>query len=272
MIKKISLDWDPIKILNIFGFKLSIYSILFFISFLLGIKQLKYFYKIDEQKIDYLIKSSLLGLLIGARIGHVLFYDLFYFKTNLLEAIFPIKNYKYIGYQGLSSHGAAIGLLISTFFYNKKFIKKQFFWLCDRLCIIIAWSGSLIRIGNFFNSEINGKKSNFAFPFSIGFIQLYQDKIFKIKRYPSQLYESISYIIIYKILFFLYKKNKNNGYIFSIFLLCIWSIRFLLEFLKEPQPNEMLFLFKLNTGQLLSIPFLIIGFLLLFKNKLKTII
>ncbi|AHL31141.1 Prolipoprotein diacylglyceryl transferase [Candidatus Karelsulcia muelleri] len=272
MIKKISLDWDPIKILNIFGFKLSIYSILFFISFLLGIKQLKYFYKIDEQKIDYLIKYSLLGLLIGARIGHVLFYDFFYFKTNLLEAIFPIKNYKYIGYQGLSSHGAAIGLLISTFFYNKKFIKKQFVWLCDRFCIIIAFSGSLIRIGNFFNSEINGKQSNFAFPFSIGLIQLYQDKIFQIKRYPSQLYESISYIIIYKILFFLYKKNKTNGYIFSIFLLCIWSIRFILEFLKEPQPNEMFFLFKLNTGQLLSIPFIIIGFLLLFKNKLKTII
>ncbi|XMD99300.1 MAG: prolipoprotein diacylglyceryl transferase [Candidatus Karelsulcia muelleri] len=258
--------WDPIKILNIFGFKLYIYSIFFFISFLLGIKKLKY--KIDE----HLIKYSLLGLLIGARIGHVLFYDFFYFKTNLLEAIFPIKNYKYIGYQGLSSHGAAIGLLISTFFYNKKFIKKQFFWLCDRLCIIIAFSGSLIRIGNFFNSEINGKKSNFAFPFSIGFIQLYQDKIFKIKRYPSQLYESISYIIIYKILFFLSKKNKFNGYIFSIFLICIWSIRFLLEFLKEPQPNEMFFLFKLNTGQLLSIPFIIIGFLLFFKKKLKTII
>ncbi|XMD99033.1 MAG: prolipoprotein diacylglyceryl transferase [Candidatus Karelsulcia muelleri] len=236
-------------------FKLYIYSIFFFISFLLGIKQLKYFYKIDEPKIDYLIKYSLLGLLIGARIGHVLFYDFFYFKTNLLEAIFPIKNYKYIGYQGLSSHGAAIGLLISTFFYNKKFIKKQFFWLCDRLCIIIAFSGSIIRIGNFFNSEINGKKSNFAFPFSIG-----------------QLYESISYIIIYKILFFLYKKNKKNGYIFSIFLICIWSLRFLLEFLKEPQPNEMFFLFKLNTGQLLSIPFIIIGFLLFFKKKLNTII
>ncbi|WP_261976964.1 prolipoprotein diacylglyceryl transferase [Candidatus Karelsulcia muelleri] len=242
---------------------------MFIISFIFFLKKIYSIYSIDRKKIDNLILYSIIGLLIGARTFHVIFYNFCFYKKNRIEAIFPIhkesnsslfffiKNYKFIGYQGLSSHGAALGLLISTYFYNRKILKKKFLFLCDKLCIFLALSGFFIRIGNFFNSEMLGTTSNL--PFSILFVQIHYDKINSIKRHPSQLYESISYIIIFKIISFLYNKKNIKGYIFSIFLIFMWSIRFILEFFKEPQKNEFVFKKILNTGQLLSIPFIITG-------------
>ncbi|ADE35338.1 Prolipoprotein diacylglyceryltransferase [Candidatus Karelsulcia muelleri DMIN] len=261
--KKHIIYWDPIKLLYCLGIKIYIYSIMFIISFIFFLK--KIYYSIDRKKIDNLILYSIIGLLIGARTFHVIFYNFFFYKKNIIEAIFPIhkesnsylfffiKNYKFIGYQGLSSHGAALGLLISTYLYNRKILKTNFLFLCDKLCIFLALSGFFIRIGNFFNSEMLGTTSNL--PFSILFVQIHYDKINSIKRHPSQLYESISYIIIFKIISFLYNKKNIKGYIFSIFLIFMWSIRFIIEFFKEPKKI-------LNTGQLLSIPFIITGFYL----------
>ncbi|WP_375322889.1 prolipoprotein diacylglyceryl transferase family protein [Candidatus Karelsulcia muelleri] len=262
------INWDPIKLINICGYNIYTYSILFIVCFFLGVKK----NELGLKKIDYFILYSQIGFLLGARIFHIIFYNFFFFKKNIIEAIFPIhkkrnsyffffiKNYKFIGYQGLSSHGAAIGLLISILIYNKFFLKKKKKWLCDKIGLIFTLSSSLIRVGNLFNSEILGKKCNIIF--SIYFIQIHSDKIFHIKRHPSQLYESILYLLLSNIIIFIFKKKKFKK---NLFFICL--IRFILEFLKEPQKNEYFTIKSFNTGQLLSIPFIIIGFYLLnIKN------
>lgn len=271
--------WDPIEGIDLGLLTLHFYSLMFITAFICGWYMMEYLYQkegVNKKYLDPLLAYTVFGTLIGARLGQVFFYDLPYFKDHWLEALFPIrenpghrlfgviKGYEFIGYRGLASHGATIGLIISTYFYNKKVIKKPFLWLYDRLCIPIALGGCFIRIGNFFNSEIVGKPSDL--PWAVKFVQMNTDYGEIVSRHPAQLYESIGYFIIFLVIRYVYRrtdKKKFLGYIFGLFFILVWSTRILIEFIKEPQGQEIIRTSALNTGQLLAIPFLLLGILIL---------
>ncbi|WP_238784572.1 prolipoprotein diacylglyceryl transferase [Blattabacterium cuenoti] len=283
------INWDPIYKFSLWkGFSIHIYSLMFIISFLLGWYIMKFIYKnenINKKYLDPLLIYTFLGTIIGARLGQVLFYDFSYFSDHWIEALLPIrennrhsllgliKGYEFIGYRGLSSHGATIGIILSSFFYSKKILKKSFIWICDRLCITAAISAFFIRIGNFFNSEIVGKPCNTKLPWAVKFVQMDTEYGEIVPRHPAQIYESISYLFIFLFLWHLYKNKRKkiyDGFLSGIFFTFLWSARFLLEFLKEPQGEEIFDFLYLNTGQWLSIPCIIFG-LFLLKSRIKNI-
>ncbi|WP_185869610.1 prolipoprotein diacylglyceryl transferase [Blattabacterium cuenoti] len=280
------INWDPIHKFSLWkGYSVHIYSLMFIISFLLGWYIMKFIYQkdnVNKKYLDPLLGYIFFGTLIGARLGQILFYDFSYFFDHWIEALFPIKEnrnhfllgfikgYEFIGYRGLSSHGATIGIIISTIFYSKKVLKKQsFIWLCDRLCIAVSIASVFIRIGNFFNSEIVGKPCNTKWPWAVKFVQMDSEYGELVPRHPTQIYEAISYLLIFLILCFFYKKRINEGFLSGIFFILLWSTRFFLEFMKEPQGIEFINLLYLNTGQCLSIPFIIFGILLLNLSRIK---
>ena len=164
---------------------------------------------------------------------------------------------------GLASHGAAIGILISIYIYTKK-KKESFIALLDKIVILVALGGSFIRLGNLFNSEIIGKPANLPWAFIFTSVD-------NVPRHPTQLYESLAYLIIFFILISIYKKKSsklNNGFIFGLFLILLFTFRFFVEFLKENQsPFEAGMI--LNMGQILSIPFVIIGIVIIFMASRK---
>ncbi len=260
---------------------------MFMVSFLLGWFVMKSIFKkekIHQKYLDYLLIFTFFGTIFGARFGQILFYDFSYFSDHWIEALFPIKEkdnhylfglikgYEFIGYRGLSSHGATIGIILSSFFYSKKILfRKSFVWICDRLCIPTSISAVFIRIGNFFNSEIVGKPCDIKFPFAVKFFQMDTEYGEIVPRHPAQIYESISYLFIFFILVFFYwkKKNIHDGFLSGTFFILLWSSRFLLEFLKEPQGKEIFNFWHLNTGQWLSIPFIMFGFYLFNLSKIK---
>ncbi|WP_185867140.1 prolipoprotein diacylglyceryl transferase [Blattabacterium cuenoti] len=283
------INWNPVHKFSLWkGFFIHIYSLMFVISFLLGWYIMKYIYKNDDihkKYLDPLFIYTFFGTLVGARLGQVLFYDFSYFSNHWIEILLPIrenkhnfllgfiKGYEFIGYRGLSSHGATIGIILSNFFYCKKILQeKSFIWLCDRLCIPVSISAVFIRIGNFFNSEIVGKPCNEKLPWAVKFVQMDTEYGEIIPRHPTQIYESISYLIIFLLLWYLYNKigAKNyDGFLSGIFFILLWSVRFLVEFMKEPQGEEFINFLSINTGQWLSIPFIIFGFLLINLSKIK---
>ncbi len=281
------IDWDPITKFSFKGFSIHVYSLMFVLSFITGWSIMKYIYRVDNINHKYLeplLVYTFLGTIIGARLGQIFFYDFLYFSDHhWIEAFFPIrenpkeslflgiiKGYEFVGYRGLSSHGATIGIILSSFFYSKRILKKSFFWLCDRLCIVVSLSAVFIRIGNFFNSEIVGKPCEMV-PWAVKFLQMDTEYGEIIPRHPTQIYESISYLFIFLFLWFLYrKKNVKIGYISGIFFVLLWSTRFFLEFMKEPQGDEIIHMLSFNTGQCLSIPYIIFGvFILLSLRKKK---
>ncbi len=280
------INWNPIHKFTLWNnFSIHVYSLMFILSFMIGWCIMKYIYQkenIDKKYLDPLFTYTFLGTFLGARLGQVLFYDFSYFSDHLIEIFLPIKEnnpnflfgfikgYEFIGYRGLSSHGATIGIIVSSFFYARRILKKSFIWLCDRLCIAVSLSAIFIRIGNFFNSEIVGKPCNEKLPWAVKFIKMDKNYGEIIPRHPTQIYESISYFMIFLLLYFLYinKRNKmNKGFLSGIFFICLWSVRFLLEFMKEPQGDEFFSFLFFNTGQCLSIPFIIFGVILLIKDN-----
>jgi prolipoprotein diacylglyceryl transferase len=168
---------------------------------------------------------------------------------------------------GLASHGAAIGILIAIYLFSKKKKNYPMLWTLDRVVIVVALAGTFIRLGNLFNSEIIGKPTDVSWAFIFTAVD-------DIPRHPAQLYEAIAYFIIFLILLFIYYKgfHKNrSGLLFGIFLVLVFTFRFFVEFLKENQSGfeESM---VLNMGQLLSIPFVIAGFIFIsksFKPKFK---
>ena len=273
--------WNPSEGIHLGSFTLRFYSLMFVISFLFGWQILSKIYKkenVDKKYLDPLLIYTVLATIIGARLGQVFFYEFSYYKNHLLEALFPIrenpnasllyliKGYEFIGYRGLASHGATLALIISTYIYSKKVLKKPFLWLCDRIVIPVALACCFIRIGNFFNSEILGKPS--LLPWAVKFIQMDSDYGMVVPRHPAQLYEAFTYLIIFFIIRRVYKKGDKKhylGYIFGLFFLLLWTMRFFIEFLKEPQGKEMLSSTFLNTGQLLSIPFILFSLYLIWS-------
>ncbi len=231
------------------------YSLLFMLSFVAGIYLFNYFFKLEKKPladIDHLLMYMLFSTVIGARLGHCLFYDPVYYLSNPIKILMVWEG-------GLASHGAAIGIPIGAWLYSRKREGQPFLWLIDRVVIGVAISGAFIRLGNFFNSEIIGAPSNL--PWAITF-----DRVDNIPRHPSQLYESLAYLTIFIILFLLYKKKQGktrNGSLLGLFLILVFGFRFFVEFLKE---NQSAFeqSMSLNMGQILSIPAVLIGVALLF--------
>ncbi|MFC6098623.1 prolipoprotein diacylglyceryl transferase [Olivibacter domesticus] len=263
-----SIQWgiDP-ELFHIGGFGLRYYTLCFMLAFFLSYVILLSIFKREGKSQELLDKLTIyvfIGTVLGARLGHCLFYEFDYYKDHLLEMILPIRTVNgtltFTGYQGLASHGGAIGIIVALILYCRK-TKVNFWWIADRLVIVAALSGALIRTGNFFNSEIIGKPSQL--PWSVVFTH-----VDNIPRHPAQLYESMGYLVIFIILFNLYKKSKfqKPAFLFGFFMVTVFGLRFLMEFVKENQESFESAM-TLNMGQILSIPFIAIGFYFMFKSN-----
>lgn len=235
------------------------YGIFFATAILSALEFMKWVYKKEEKKedsLDSLFLYAVLGVVIGARLGHCLFYDPFYYLSNPMKIIAVWEG-------GLASHGGGLGVIISLWLYAKKY-KFNFLWLLDRMAMPTALFGFFVRIGNFMNSEIVGVESNsiFAIIFT---------KVDNLPRHPAQLYESIAYLFIFLILIYIYKQRferLKSGFLFGLFLLLVFSARFIIEFVKLKQASyssEMI----ISTGQALSIPFLLLGLVLILLSRKK---
>lgn len=264
--------WDPSKGIDLGFFMIRYYSMMYLVAFVLGWYIMKKFFKnenISEEKLDPLFIYAVLGTLIGARLGHVFFYQTELLWEDPLSVVLPFsfKNgFEFTGFQGLASHGAAIGIITAMYFYSKKHLKKNILFILDRIVIPVAIGGVFIRIGNFINSEIIGKPTNSDY--GVIFKQLGET----FPRHPAQLYEAGCYIIVFIILWFTYwktDKKEKTGFIFGLFLVMLWTVRLLIEVVKEAQVVGR-DAWALNTGQLLSIPFILLGFYFILRPKKTT--
>lgn len=266
--------WDPSKGIDILGFfTLHYYSVMWIVAFILGFLIMKRIFKNEnqsEEALDSLFIYSVIGIMLGARLGHVIFYQRELFSEDFFSIFLPFKfkgGFEFTGFQGLASHGAAIGMIISMYLYNKKVLHKSVIWILDRVVVPVASGAVFVRLGNFINSEIVGKPT--GTDFGVVFVQ--NGEAFP--RHPAQLYEAFCYIFVFIALWFFYwktKKSEQQGFLFGLFLVLLWAIRFFVEFLKEPQSeHEYIATSALNTGQMLSIPFILIGLYFMFMYKPK---
>ncbi|MBQ0151540.1 MAG: prolipoprotein diacylglyceryl transferase [Chryseobacterium sp.] len=274
---KVSFDapfkiWDPSVGLNLGFFTLHYYSLMFVFAFGIGFFLMTKMYAIDkvnEKYVEPFFTWTLIGTILGARMGHVIFYQPELFKEDFWSVFLPISTkggLKFTGFQGLASHGATIMVIATTLYYSFKIIKKNPLWVFDRLGIVVAIGGAFVRMGNFFNSEIIGKPVDPSSPFALFFPQQSSEYGVTIPRYPTQLFEAFGYVCLFMLLWVLYTKTKKKyqqGWLFGLFFIILWAIRFFVEFLKEPQGAEKIHLGSLNTGQVLSIPFIIIGIIVM---------
>jgi prolipoprotein diacylglyceryl transferase len=224
------------------------------------------------EKLDSLFMYMVLAILIGARLGHVIFYQPELFHQDFFSVFLPFKfkgGFAFTGFRGLASHGAAIGIIIAMYLYQKNVLKESLLWLFDRIVIPVSSGAVLVRIGNFMNSEIVGHPT--GSDFGVIFANNGED----FARHPAQLYESFGYVFVFLILYWIYwhtDKRLKQGYIFGLFLILLWSVRFVVEFYKKSQGGfESSLGDLLSTGQWLSIPFIIAGIVLLFRaNKIQS--
>lgn len=278
------INWAPNEVfLNLGPLTIYWYSVMFIIAFSLGYYIVQKIYVNDNKPIELvepLFIYVVFGTLLGARLGEVFFYNWEYFQNNLIEILLPIKKdidssmlfgiidgYKFVGYRGLASHGATIGIITAMFIYKYKFKYDSVLWIFDRLAIPVAIGGMFVRIGNFFNSEIVGNYTNSNF----GIVFKNRGEIFP--RHPAQLYEAFGYLLLFILLWNLYWKTnlkKNKGFLFGLFLTGLFSVRVLVENVKESQGGGLEdTLGLLSTGQWLSIPFIVIGISLMLYSRRK---
>jgi len=257
------IEWAPSETLfKIGSFGVHYYSLMFIIAFGLGYYLMKKIFDEEKISLDYLeslFVYMVLSILLGARLGDVFFYSWDYYQDHIIEILLPIRDtpngYTFTGFRGLASHGAVIGSLIGLYFYKMKFKERSLLWLLDRVTIPVAVGASFVRLGNFFNSEIVGKYSSSNF----GVVFLNRGE--SLPRHPAQLYEAFGYLVLFFLLRQVYKTEKKNreGYLIGLFFAGMFTIRFIIEFLKESQGGFEDVLGILSTGQWLSIPLIILG-------------
>lgn len=269
------IHWSPApEIINILGLSIRYYGLLFAGGLILSISILGWIYKrenIPSEHLDKLSIYGMIGILVGARLGHCLFYEPSYYLSHPLEMILPITfppedGVKFIGYQGLASHGGALGLLIALYFYSRK-TKHSMIHTIDLIAVVAALACGFIRLGNFMNSEIIGIPTTKSW--GVVF-----ERVDNIPRHPAQLYEAISYFLIFVIMMILYTRMSDklkSGFFFGLGLVLCFTARFIIEFVKENQvgfEDGMLF----NMGQLLSLPYITLGlgFIVYGLRKTKT--
>ena len=268
----LKIQWEPSTTLFKLGsFGVHYYSLMFVIAFLLGLRILKKMYekeKVSTETLENLLFYVVISTLLGARLGHVFFYDWAYYQNHLLEILLPIAStadggYSFVGFRGLASHGAAIGILLGVIVYQRTYPYKPLLWILDRMIIPLTLGAGFVRIGNFFNSEIVGNYTGNNF----GVVFVNRGEI--LPRHPAQLYEAIAYILLFFFLRYLYQKGikRQDGFILGVFMAVLFSIRFMVEFVKESQGGFETALPALSTGQWLSIPLIIAGLILMFATK-----
>ena len=312
----LGINWNPSpEIFNVFGISVRYYGLMFVVAFLLGGYLLKKIYKnegVSDEYIEPLFMYVVIATILGARLGEVFFYNWSHYQNHLIEILLPInedpdasmlfgliKGYEFIGFRGLASHGATIGIILAMYLYTRKYKYRPLLWILDRLVVPTAIGAAFVRLGNLMNSEIVGKETTSAIGFR--FIRdkynmyeamhitkaktaerayelletspLYKEYLSAVPlRYPTQIFESLSYVIVFLILWFVYwKTDKRNkpGYLFGLFMVLLWTIRLVIEFFKEAQIEAREdWIGSLNTGQLLSVPMILIGLYFMFR-KLK---
>ena len=271
----LTINWNPDpELFNLFGsFPIRYYGLLWGIGIVLACIIVQREYrdrKISEDKFTPLFFYCVIGITLGARLGHCIFYDWGYYQNHLIEMILPIKQFpnegwKWIGYRGLASHGGTLGLIIALWLYCRK-TKMHYMDVLDMIAVATPICACFIRLANLMNSEIIGKPTDVPWAFIF-------EREDMLPRHPAQLYEAIAYFIFFLGMVYLYKKSDHGtklhrGFFFGLCLTEIFTFRFFVEFLKENQvdfENTM----TLNMGQWLSIPFVIIGiyFMLLYGRK-----
>lgn len=299
----LSFVWNPSEGFEIGSFMVRYYSLMFVVAFGLGWYIMKHIFIRENEsleKLDSLFIYTVIATLIGARLGHVIFYQPELFKDDPLSIFLPIRTnptFEFTGFSGLASHGAAIAIILFMIYFSKKIMHQSLLWVLDRVVIPVASGAIFVRLGNFFNSEIVGHET--TSPFGIKFLHDFYSKREAVEltqitnpkaaynaiadssqfvtlldavpaKHPSQLYEAFFYVFVFLILFFMYWKTearKKEGLIFGTFMVLLWSVRFGVEFVKESQGGfESYPLFSaLTTGQWLSIPFVIIGLYYIFR-------
>ena len=272
----LKLHWEPSTTLFKLGsFGIHYYSLMFVIAISLGYNIMKKMYLKEKVTIDTLesmLFYIVISTLLGARLGHVFFYDWAYYQNHLIEVLLPISSnadggYSFVGFRGLASHGAALGILLGIIIYQRFNAYKPLAWILDRLIIPTTLGAGFVRIGNFFNSEIVGNYTGNNF----GVVFANRGEI--LPRHPAQLYEAFAYFILFFFLRYLYRKglNRQDGFLVGVFMSVLFSIRFLVEFVKESQGGFETFLPALSTGQWLSVPLIIAGIIVMYRTRaLKT--
>ena len=269
------IDWAPSETLfKIGSFGVHYYSLMFVIAFGLGYYLMKKIFEKEKIPLEYLeslFVYMVISILLGARLGDVFFYSWDYYQDHFIEILLPIREtsdgYSFTGFRGLDSHGAVIGALIGLYFYKRKLKQKSLLWLLDRITVPVALGAAFVRLGNFFNSEIVGKYTGTNF----GVVFLNNRET--LPRHPAQLYEAICYLILFFLLRAAFKTTKKDkpGYLIGFFFTGMFTIRFLIEFIKESQGGFEEIMHFFSTGQWLSIPLVLLGlFLVLRKNKAAT--
>ena len=278
MLNLLYVTWDVNPILLQIGpLAIRYYSLLFIAGFPLGYWLFWKFYQsegVNTDLLEPLLYALLLGTIVGARLGHCLFYEPEFYLSHPAEII-------KVWHGGLASHGGAIGVLLAIFWYVHRYGKKNRFdtmWVLDRLAITICFAGCFIRLGNLFNSEIFGGATTlpwgFKFVRSAQWVAEYGPAVYSpdgAACHPTQIYEALSYLILGLILLWVYYKRSDKvykGWIFGVFLIVLFGMRFLIEFIKNDQvdfENGMMF----NMGQLLSVPFIVAGIIILVLSYKK---
>lgn len=283
MLNLLYVTWDVNPILLQIGpLAIRYYSLLFIAGFPLGYWLFWKFYQregVNTDLLEPLLYALLLGTIVGARLGHCLFYEPEFYLKHPAEII-------KVWHGGLASHGGAIGVLLAIFWYVHRYGKKNRFdimWVLDRLAIAICFAGCFIRLGNLFNSEIFGGATTlpwgFKFVRSAQWVAEYGPAVYSpdgAACHPTQIYEALSYLILGLLLLWVYFKRSDKvykGWIFGVFLIVLFGMRFLIEFIKNDQvdfESGMVF----NMGQLLSVPFIVAGIVILvlsYKKKRPTV-
>jgi len=307
--------WNPTEGIDLGFFMIRFYSLTWVTAFALGWYIMKFIFdreKLSLEKLDNVFVYTIVATMLGARLGHVIFYEPELFTNDPASILLPIKTkpeLHFTGFSGLASHGAAIVIIIAMFIITrKKIIDKSLLWILDRIVIPVASGAVFIRLGNFMNSEIFGKVTSKDTFMAMKFVKgednlppqvasqltnipdgtqaynaIANDVQFKgildkiPYRYPAQLFEAILYVPVFFILFYMYWRTdarNKPGLLFGTFLVLLWSVRFFVEFVKDSQGGfeEYPMFNALSTGQWLSIPFIILGFYFIYASQKKKVI
>ncbi|WP_439184562.1 prolipoprotein diacylglyceryl transferase [Carboxylicivirga taeanensis] len=257
-----SINWnvDP-EIFSLGPIHVRYYGLLFAMGFMLGYYIIERMFKsegIQQEWLDKLFMYVVIATIIGARLGHVIFYGWDHYAQNPGDII-------KIWEGGLASHGGAIGILIALYYYSKKVTRRSMIWTLDRLVVPVALAAVFIRLGNLMNSEIYGHATDLPWGF------VFERRGEEVAKHPTQLYEALCYLLTFVVVFFTYWKTKakeKQGLIFGIFLIGIFGSRFFIEYVKEVQEAWEMDM-TLKMGQWLSVPFVIAGVYYIYKALKK---